>query len=136
SFGCYGLVRKKVDINSLHGLLVETLFLVPIALIALMMLHTGKVSWLTLTLLPLSGVVTAVPLLMFGVALRVLKLSTMGFLQYVGPTFQFLVALVIFREPLDTGKLASFVLTWIAIAVYVADSVLTRQPAPVADEPD
>lgn len=136
SFGCYGLVRKKVNINSLHGLLVETLFLVPVALIALIALHPGKVSPLTLVLLPLSGVVTAVPLLMFGVALRLLKLSTMGFLQYVGPTFQFLVALVIFREPLDKGKLASFILTWIAIAVYVADSVLRRQPAPVADEPD
>ncbi len=136
SFGFYGFVRKKVNINSLHGLLVETVFLVPVALVALIVLHPNRVSIGMFGLLSLSGVITAVPLLMFGVALRLLKLSTIGFLQYVGPTLQFLVALVIFREPLDRAKLASFILCWVAIAIYVADSILARQPAPVADEPE
>jgi chloramphenicol-sensitive protein RarD len=136
SFGFYGLVRKKVDINSLHGLLVETAFLLPIALVTLAMLRSDGTPAPTLGLLSLSGVITAVPLLMFGAALRRLRLSTMGFLQYLGPTLQFLVALLIFREPLDHAKVASFILSWLAIGVYVVDSMFTRQPQLVADEPD
>jgi chloramphenicol-sensitive protein RarD len=74
--------------------------------------------------------------LCFGAALRRLTLSTVGFLQYVGPTLQFLVALCLFGEPLHRSKLGSFALCWLAIAVYVADSLLRRQPQPVADEPE
>ena len=84
----------------------------------------------------MSGVITAVPLLCFGAALRRLQLSTMGFLQYVGPTLQFLVATCLFREPLNGAKLASFALCWTAIAVYVLDSILTHTPLDVADEPE
>ena len=73
---------------------------------------------------------------MFGVALRRLKLSTIGFLQYIGPTGQLLVAIVVFHEPLDRVKLASFALCWLGIAVYTADSVLARQSPAVADEPE
>jgi chloramphenicol-sensitive protein RarD len=135
SFGLYGLVRKKVDIDSLHGLLVETTVLLPIALIVLALPAARQVSAHSLGLLSLSGVITAVPLLFFGVALRRLKLSTMGFLQYVGPTLQFLVALVVFHEPLDQAKLASFALCWLAIGVYAADSILACQPQ-VCEEPE
>ncbi len=136
SFGFYGLVRKKVNINSLHGLLVETAILLPVALVTIAFLSEGKTPRNTYGLLSLSGIITAVPLLMFGAALRSLKLSTMGFLQYVGPTLQFLVALLIFHEPLDHSKVLSFVLCWVAIAVYIVDSVLSRQPQPIADEPE
>jgi chloramphenicol-sensitive protein RarD len=136
SFGFYGLVRKKVNINSLHGLLIESAILVPLAFLGWVMLPRTSLSGGTLGLLSLSGVITAVPLLFFGAALRRLKLSTMGFLQYVGPTLQFLVAVVLFGEPLDRAKLGSFGLCWLAIAIYVADSVRQRTPPPVADEPD
>ena len=136
SFGFYGLVRKKVDIDSLHGLLVETSILLPIALVVLALPFAHHVSAGTLGLLSLSGVFTAMPLLFFGVALRRLQLSTMGFLQYAGPTLQFLVAVVVFHEPLGGARLASFELCWLAIGVYVADSVLARQPQVVADEPE
>jgi chloramphenicol-sensitive protein RarD len=81
-------------------------------------------------------VLTAIPLLLFGGALRRLQLSTMGFLQYIGPTLQFLVALYIIGEPLDRAKLASFALCWLAIAVYIADSLLNRHPQTLADEPE
>jgi chloramphenicol-sensitive protein RarD len=135
SFGFYGLVRKKVDINSLHGLLVETLILLPIALVTLILFDPDKPTPMPYGLLSLSGFVTAVPLLMFGAAVRSLKLSTMGFLQYVGPTLQFLVALLIFHEPLDHSKLLSFALCWLAILVYVIDSVLNRQAQPIVDDP-
>ncbi len=136
SFGFYGLVRKKVDIDSLHALLVETTILFPVALLFLALPAAHQISSGTLGLLSLSGVITALPLLLFGVALRRLKLSTMGFLQYAGPTLQFLVAIVLFHEPLGGARLASFVLCWLAIAVYVTESIRTRQPQAVADEPD
>jgi chloramphenicol-sensitive protein RarD len=136
SFGFYGLVRKKVDINSVHGLLVESAVLLPLAAVALAALPPARPTTTTLGLLSLSGVITAVPLLFFGGALRRLKLSTMGFLQYVGPTFQFLVATCLFHESLDRVKLGSFALCWLAIAVYVGDSVLRREPQPIADRPE
>jgi chloramphenicol-sensitive protein RarD len=73
---------------------------------------------------------------MFGAALRRLQLSTIGFLQYLGPTGQLLVAIVAFHEPLDRTRLTSFALCWLGIAIYTADSILTRHAPAVADEPD
>ena len=137
TFGFYGLVRKKVDINSLHGLLVESSILFPLALIVPFVFPSGKLSAGTWGILSLSGLITAVPLLCFGAALRRLQLSTMGFLQYIGPTLQFLVAICLLHEPLDHTRLGSFALCWLAIAVYLADSILNRRPPqPVADEPE
>jgi chloramphenicol-sensitive protein RarD len=136
SFGFYGLVRKTVNVNSLHGLLIETAILLPAAAVTLALLPLRGASLGIWGLLSLAGVITAVPLLCFGAALRRLQLSTMGFLQYAGPILQFLVALCLFREPLDRAKFASFGLCWLAIAVYVADSLLNRRPQPIADEPD
>jgi chloramphenicol-sensitive protein RarD len=136
SFGFYGLVRKKVDINSLHGLLVETAILFPIAIAQLAVVPARAIPPATLGILSLSGILTAVPLLMFGAALRRLQLSTIGFLQYIGPTLQLLVAVVVFHEPLERAKLTSFALCWLGIAVYTADSILTRHPQVVADEPE
>jgi chloramphenicol-sensitive protein RarD len=86
--------------------------------------------------LAFTGVLTAGPLLLFGAAVRCLKLSTIGFLQYVGPTLQFLVAILVFREPLSSAKLLSFALIWLAIAVYVTDSLLTHTAQPLADRPE
>jgi chloramphenicol-sensitive protein RarD len=60
----------------------------------------------------------------------------MGFLQYAGPTLQFLCAVVAFHEPLDHAKLVSFVLCWLAIVVYATDSIISKRPQEVADEPE
>jgi chloramphenicol-sensitive protein RarD len=136
SFGFYGLVRKKVDVNSLHGLLIETAILLPLALVMLARVPAGTMPAATLGILSMSGFLTAIPLLMFGAALRRLQLSTIGFLQYVGPTGQLLVAILIFHEPLNRAQLTSFALCWLGIAVYIADSILTRHPQAVADEPE
>jgi chloramphenicol-sensitive protein RarD len=136
TFGFYGLVRKMVDINSLHGLLVETTIVFPVALAQLAVLPAHTIPPATLGILSLSGILTAIPLLMFGAALRRLQLSTVGFLQYLGPTGQLLVAVLVFHEPLDPAKITSFALCWLAIAIYTADSILTRQPSSVADEPE
>jgi chloramphenicol-sensitive protein RarD len=136
TFGFYGLVRKKVDINSLHGLLVETTILFPIALAQLAVVPIHAIPPATLGILSMSGILTAVPLLMFGAALRRLQLSTIGFLQYIGPTLQLLIAVAVFHEPLDHTKLTSFALCWLGIAIYTADSIFTRHPQVVADEPE
>jgi chloramphenicol-sensitive protein RarD len=139
TFGFYGLVRKTVDINSLHGLLVESAILFPPALVVLIVLQVTGIATVpraTLGILSLSGVITAVPLLLFGAALRQLKLSTIGFLQYIGPTLQFLVATCLFHEALDPAKVGSFALCWVAIGIYVLDSALNRKPQIVADEPE
>jgi chloramphenicol-sensitive protein RarD len=127
SFGFYGLVRKTADINSLHGLAIESAILLPAAVTALALWPSARLSATTWGILSLSGVITAVPLLCFGAAVRRLQLSTVGFLQYVGPTLQFLVALFLFQEPLDRAKLASFALCWVSIVVYMADSLLNRR---------
>jgi len=136
SFGCYGLLRKRMDINSLHGLLVETLVLLPLALAGLVFLPADKHTPGTFGLLAFTGLLTAGPLLLFGAAVRRLKLSTIGFLQYVGPTLQFLVAILVFREPLDNAKVVSFGLCWAGIAVYVADSLMSHTAQPLADRPE
>jgi chloramphenicol-sensitive protein RarD len=136
SFGFYGLVRKKVNINSQHGLMIESAILLPLAVAMLLWRQGESLTRGTWGLLSLSGVITAVPLLFFGAAVRRLKLSTMGFLQYIGPSLQFTVAVMLFREPLERAKLGSFALCWLAIAVYVIDSVVSRRFQEVADEPE
>jgi chloramphenicol-sensitive protein RarD len=135
SFALYGLVRKKVDANSLHALLVETVLLLPIAAVVLAFVGNARVSRVDLALLSASGVITAVPLLCFGAAVRRLPLSTIGFLQYIGPTLQFVMATAVFGEALDSARLWSFGFCWLAIGVYVVDSVL-RSRAQAIEEPD
>ncbi|MEP3562647.1 MAG: EamA family transporter RarD [Marinobacter sp.] len=123
SFGTYGLMRKKVDLDGLSGLFVETLLLLPLGLLALAWLSAQDLSHLTEStssalLLMSSGIVTAIPLLAFAGAARRLRLSTVGFLMYINPTLQFLIAMYVFHEPLGTEKLISFVLIWVALAIY------------------
>ncbi|MFV8572069.1 EamA family transporter RarD [Marinobacter sp. SBS5] len=123
SFGTYGLMRKKVDLDGLSGLFVETLLLLPLGLLALAWLSAQGMSHLTdsassALLLMSSGIVTAIPLLAFAGAARRLRLSTVGFLMYINPTLQFLIAMYVFHEPLGTEKLISFVMIWVALAIY------------------
>ena len=97
--------------------------LLPLGLLTLVWLSSQNLSHFTesaySTLLLLSsGAVTAIPLLAFAGAARRLKLSTVGFLMYINPTIQFLIALYIFHEPLSTAKLLSFVMIWVALALY------------------
>ena len=78
-------------------------------------------------LLALSGPVTAVPLMLFAFGARRLRLATMGFLQYIAPTLNFLMAVFVFREPLGCGQLLTFVLIWAGLAVYTADALRNGQ---------
>lgn len=123
SFGSYGLFRKKVALDGLSGLFVETLLLAPMALLAWAWLASRGQSHFSdsapdLLLLVSSGVVTAVPLLAFAGAARRLRLATVGFLMYINPTLQFLIAWQVFHEPLSPEKLISFAMIWCALALY------------------
>jgi chloramphenicol-sensitive protein RarD len=123
SFGLYGLIRKVVAIDSLGGLLIETaLLLVPaVAIVGWAHAHGngafGADTRIDL-LLVLAGAVTAAPLLMFAAAARRLRYATLGLLQFIGPTLQFLEAVLIFGEPLRPAQLLSFALIWAACALY------------------
>ncbi len=128
SFGLYGLLRKTMHIGSMAGLTVETwiLFLPSLAVIALdWSRDPQRVTSLGLpthSLLALAGVVTAVPLLMFAAGARRLRLSTMGFLQYIAPSCQFLLAVVLYKEPFTAVHLMTFACIWGAQAIYTTDS--------------
>jgi chloramphenicol-sensitive protein RarD len=135
SFAFYGLLRKQVAADGLVGLFIETLLLTPFALVFLAYLGANGSSAflagdaaLRMKLIA-GGVVTCVPLLLFAAAARRLRYSTLGILQYLSPTIQFLLAVFLFDEPLSTTKLVALVFIWTAVGVYAIDSlrVLARQ---------
>lgn len=131
SFGSYGLFRKQVPLDGLSGLFVETLLLLPLALLALTWLSWQGTSHFMrdipiTSLLLLSGVLTALPLMAFAGAARRLRLATLGFLMYINPSIQFLIALTIFGEPLGTIQLATFILIWAGLALYSWSSWQSR----------
>ncbi|GAB4304397.1 MAG: EamA family transporter RarD [Desulfuromonadia bacterium] len=130
TFGCYGLVRKVAKAEPIPALTIETLLLSLPALLLLSLSTTGTHplgdGWRDLFFLSLSGVVTAVPLLLFGAATRSLRLATIGFLQYITPSLHFLQAVFIYREPFGTGELASFVMIWGALLIYSLDAIRHR----------
>ena len=133
SFGSYGLLRKTAPLGALEGLAVETAVMAPVALVALAWIsapHGGlpglfagmdaaTVGWLLF-----AGPLTAIPLLLFAAGARRITLATLGTLQYVSPTIQFLLGVAWFGEPLDTTRLVGFVLIWTALVVYSADGFL------------
>ncbi|MFK5925818.1 MAG: EamA family transporter RarD [Desulfuromusa sp.] len=133
SFGSYGLLRKVAQIDALIGLTVETLLLAPIAGGYLLYLsYSGRAAFLSgsLTynlLLPLAGVITAIPLLFFIASARRLQLATIGFLQYITPSLHFLLAVVIFVEPFSQEQFISFLLIWAGLLVYSVDAILKHR---------
>jgi chloramphenicol-sensitive protein RarD len=135
SFAFYGLMRKLIPLDGLMCLVVETLAIAPLSFAYIVYLVlTGKTDGTTTglwILLVLAGPVTVVPLLFFGGAARRLRLATLGFLQYLAPTLQFLVAVALFREPFSTAQAMSFACIWTAIGIYTWDSVQAVQDSRV-----
>jgi chloramphenicol-sensitive protein RarD len=138
SFGLYALVRKTAAVGPLVGLTIETTLLLPVALVVLAGPKLGwfvprapAAAWGTRTylLLALAGLVTAIPLLWFAAAARRLRLSTMGVLQYVSPTCQFLLAVFAYGEAFRWWHGVSFGLIWGALAIYTADSIRAYRQA-------
>lgn len=131
SFGTYGLVRKKVAVESLTGLAVETLLMLPISLGFLVYLwatgqnHMGSANWGLNALLVFSGVVTVVPLLTFTLSIRRLPLLTMSFLQFASPSLQLILAVFVLgeRDRLTPETIAAFVCVWVAVAIFIGDAL-------------
>lgn len=135
TFGLYGLLRKTVPVESLAGLLVETMLTAPLAL--------GYLVWLAIQgsgsfpgavergawLLPLVGVMTATPLILFASAARRLRLATIGFLQYLTPSLHFALAVLLYHEPFSRSHLLTFLLIWSGLALYSADAARSYRTA-------
>jgi chloramphenicol-sensitive protein RarD len=133
SFAAYGFLKKKADLGAFEGLGMETAILFPVALAFLVTLQArGELAFGhegpgNVTLLVGTGVVTAIPLLLFGAAATRLSLTTIGILQYLGPIIQFITGLTIFHEDMTTARWVGFVLVWIALVVFTVDAITSRR---------
>jgi chloramphenicol-sensitive protein RarD len=143
SFGAYGLLRKTAPVDATVGLTVETALLAPLALAYLgYQMFAGRAVFgagsLRLdVLLMAAGLITAIPLLWFTEAARRLRLSTLGFLQYLSPTGHFLLAVLAYGEPFTRAYLITFACIWTALVVYSIETVKTarRVPLPAVGAP-
>lgn len=133
SFALYGLVRKLAPIDSLVALTVETMVMFPVAVIALLLAPPG-LPGLSLTADPATGmmlagagVLTAVPLVLFGVAAQRMDYSAMGFIQFTTPTLAFLFGVFIFNEPLRPAQVLCFAAIWAGIAVFIWDIIARKR---------
>jgi len=130
SFAAYGYVRKIIPVESLDGLFVETLLTAPPALAFLLWLEwTGQgefigLDLIVMALLIFAGPVTLIPLLLFNLAARRVRLSTVGLTQYLAPTIQFFLAVYLYGEPFTTGHLITFALIWTGLVIYSVDGVV------------
>jgi chloramphenicol-sensitive protein RarD len=127
SFGFYGLVRKLAPTGAVPGLGVETTLLLPLALIGIWWFSSDSaLGWgsdgYTDFILIAGGAVTAIPLLLFATAARRMPYSVLGFIQYVGPTIQFLLGYFVYDETLSTTRAICFALIWLALAVFSWDA--------------
>ncbi|GAA5127420.1 EamA family transporter RarD [Luteolibacter yonseiensis] len=136
TFSLYAVVRKRAPLGSLVGLAAETVLLAPIGLVWLFHKHgsTGEAFGGSLPhagLVIVTGFATALPLLFFGHATRTIRLTTLGILQFLGPTLQFFIGWKLYGEPMTGGRLVSFGLIWLAVGIYAADALLKKEQAQV-----
>jgi chloramphenicol-sensitive protein RarD len=121
SFALYGLLRKRLGVRTFEGLFIETMILAPFALLYLIYLTINNSGEFGMNfngiMLFLSGFVTILPLLTFNASTKYLKLSTIGFLQYISPTLSMIIPVFIYNEVLDFYKIISFALIWISLAI-------------------
>lgn len=134
SFGLYGLMKKRLSAGPVVSVTAEVLVLSPIAMVVLALAHCGGggafgADLTDSLLLMFSGILTASPLMMFSYASKRVRMGTVGLVQYINPTLQFLVAVLIFAEPFSGWHLVAFVLIWGALALYSAASVSIERAA-------
>jgi chloramphenicol-sensitive protein RarD len=129
SFGLYGLLRKQSGVRPIPGLLLETTLLTPLAagyLVYLQRARTGALGtsgWPMILLLISTGIVTGVPLVWFGHAARHLRLTTLGFLQYLAPSCSFFLGVFLYHEPFTRAHLVTFTFIWVALVIFTAEAV-------------
>lgn len=139
SWGLYGLLRKLVRVGAVAGLTVETALLLPLALAYFVVaerrgvLAFGSGSGGLDVLLVLAGPITAIPLLLFAGAARRLPLTNLGFLQYLSPTLQFLLATLVYREPFTAVQAVAFGLIWAALLVFAVHTLRRGMEEPVME---
>lgn len=132
TFAIYGLIRKKLPVNSFIGLFIESLIMLPIALTYWFFFVESSTSNMALNTtslnftLIMAGIVTTAPLLFFTAAAKRLTLSTLGFFQYLGPSIMFLLATFYYQETMKSAELLTFVFIWAALALYSLDSFKKR----------
>ena len=135
SFALYGLVKKRADVDGIRSLAVETSFLIAPALGYLLWLGaTGDGTFTSegpghTALLMAGGIATAVPLMLFGVAAIRVPLTTLGLLQYIAPTIQFLIGVLAYGEPMPASRLIGFALVWVALSLFTVDAVRATRAA-------
>jgi chloramphenicol-sensitive protein RarD len=135
SFSLYAVTKKRSTVGSNAGLTVETLFLAPIALVWLLVKTDSPAEAFGGTpahaaLVIGTGLATTLPLVFFSFAARNIRLTTLGMLQFVAPTLQLLIGWKFFGEPMNTSRLLSFALIWLAIIVFAAGSATSRRDRP------
>lgn len=132
TFSLYAVIRKRTPLGSLAGLTAEAGLLAPLAL-GWLLLHSDTpaeafgTSPSQFLLVASTGVATAAPLLCFGFAARKISLTTLGILQFIGPTIQFLIGWLLYQEEMGSLRLASFALIWAAVALYAWDVMRVRR---------
>jgi len=133
TWGGYSLLRKQSPLPAATGLAIETLLLAPLALAFLAWLQfrgvgaMGHTDTRTHLLIMSSGVITAIPLLLFAYGARRLRLSTLGLLQYCAPSVQLVLGIWVFHEPFSRARIASFAFIWAALALYTADNLIQQR---------
>ncbi|MDB6094925.1 MAG: RarD protein superfamily transporter [Verrucomicrobia bacterium] len=133
TFGIYGLLRKKSPLGPLIGLGLETLLLFPFALGYLIWTQAngtgalGRVGVPEHIMVFAAGIVTAIPLLLFAYGARRIRLSTLGLLQYIAPTVQFILGVWVFHEPFSRERAAAFAFIWCGLALYTADNLWAQR---------
>ena len=140
TFGSYALIRKMAGFDAMLGLTIETLLLAPFAIAALIWWTVdGQIAFAhqglsTDLLLLAAGLVTVLPLVCFLEAGLRLKMATLGIVQYLTPSMQFLLAIFVFREHFDSARSVTFVCIWLALAIYTADALRQHRMRPSAPE--
>jgi chloramphenicol-sensitive protein RarD len=136
TWGFYAFFKRRLPLGPNQGFFLEVLLLVGPAFAYIVYLEaTGSGHFLSggssrhTALLMLAGVITAVPLMIYANGAKLLKLSTIAIMQYIAPTIVFLMAIFLFHEPFDTGKLIAFVFIWAALIVYTCSMFRARQRA-------
>lgn len=138
SFATYGLLRKTASLGALEGLTMETIVLFPLAIgyLLWLSLHGSnqftQVDLSTQVWLVLAGPITAIPLLLFAAAARRIPLSTLGLFQYIGPSMQLILGIVLFHEPFTFERFMGFAIIWSALALYTVEGIYQSRKAKLA----
>jgi chloramphenicol-sensitive protein RarD len=136
SFGVYGLLKKKVPLDAISSLTAENAVMAPIALVYLLTLGSantfGSAGTGHVLLILSTGIVTVIPLLLFGAGARLIPLSTMGMLQYIAPILQFAWGVFVVHESMPASRWIGFGLVWLALAIFTFDALRNRRKQALA----